>query len=187
MLEKHQKNAGIWAIFSLRTRVIGPVFRASEAFCHKTYVESKSAIHSTNAWYTATYLVAPLNTNVGNLTDAKRFSGIAGCRTPGISTFLYMHGPSLSGHWYPPRPRHRRRTPTIHRGSAQRTSSAGRWEEIEQVAGRDVGNAGQNPGPRAAERPAMAAVGTRALLAAGIPEIATESLLVLLILNIFLI
>jgi hypothetical protein len=41
--------------------------------------------------------------------------------------------------------RQRRRTPMIHRGrAAQQISSAGRWEQIEQVAGRDVGDAGQN-------------------------------------------
>jgi hypothetical protein len=40
--------------------------------------------------------------------------------------------------------RHRRRTPTIHRGRTQRTISAGSFDEIQQVAGRDVCNAGQN-------------------------------------------
>ena len=40
--------------------------------------------------------------------------------------------------------RHRRRTPTIHRGRAQRTISEGSFDEIQQVAGRDVCNAGQN-------------------------------------------
>ena len=29
------------------------------------------------------------------------FRALRAARTPGISTFLYMHGPSLSGHWYP--------------------------------------------------------------------------------------
>jgi len=55
--------------------------------------------------------------------------------------------------------RQRRRTPMIHRGrAAQQIRSAGRWEEIEQVAGRDLGNAGKNPGSRAAGWAAMAAV-----------------------------
>jgi hypothetical protein len=40
--------------------------------------------------------------------------------------------------------RHRRRPPTIHRGRAQRTISEGSFDEIQQVAGRDVCNAGQN-------------------------------------------
>ncbi len=31
------------------------------------------------------------------------FRALRAARTPGISTFLYMHGPSLSGHWYPAR------------------------------------------------------------------------------------
>ena len=31
------------------------------------------------------------------------FLALRAARTPGISTFLYMHGPSLSGHGYAPR------------------------------------------------------------------------------------
>jgi hypothetical protein len=31
------------------------------------------------------------------------FRALRAARTPGISTFLYMHGPSLSGQWYPDR------------------------------------------------------------------------------------
>ena len=46
--------------------------------------------------------------------------------------------------WIPSSARDRRRTPTIHLGRAQRTISAGSWEEIEQAAGRDDCNAGQN-------------------------------------------
>jgi len=36
------------------------------------------------------------------------FWALRAARTPGISTFLYMHSPSLSGHWYPVR-----RVPTM--------------------------------------------------------------------------
>src|SRR5271157_1547363 len=43
-----------------------------------------------------------------------------------------------------PGARHRRRTPTIHRGRAHRTISAGCFDEIQQVGRRDVCNAGQN-------------------------------------------
>src|SRR5208337_286056 len=77
---------------------------------------------------------------------------------PGISTFLYMHGPACQAIGTQFGARQRRRTPTIHRGGAQPVISAGSFDEIQQAAGRDVGNAGQDPGPRAAGRTAMAAV-----------------------------
>ena len=32
--------------------------------------------------------------------DTDGFRASRAARTPGISTFLYMHGPRLSGHWY---------------------------------------------------------------------------------------
>src|SRR5271166_2834315 len=41
--------------------------------------------------------------------------------------------------------RQRRRTPTIHRGRTQRTISAGSFDEIQQVAGRDVLRLGPKP------------------------------------------
>ena len=41
------------------------------------------------------------------------FRAFRAARTPRISTFLYMHGPSLSGYWYPARRGQRRRTPQI--------------------------------------------------------------------------
>ena len=43
-----------------------------------------------------------------------------------------------------PGARHRRRTPTIHRGRAHRTISAGCFDEIQQVGRRNVCNAGQD-------------------------------------------
>jgi len=69
------------------------IFRGSEAFFIKTYVASKSAIHSTNAWYTATYLVTMLSTNAGKPDDAKRFSGILGCQNPG-NLYISLHARS---------------------------------------------------------------------------------------------
>ena len=42
------------------------VFRVSEAFCHKTYVESNSAIHVAIPWYTMPLSHNTLNTMVRN-------------------------------------------------------------------------------------------------------------------------
>jgi hypothetical protein len=65
--------------------------------------------------------------------------------------------------------RNRRLTPTIHRGRAQRTSSAGSLDEIREVAGCDPGA----PGRAKTSLEAIAAVARRALPAAGTPEIST--------------
>ena len=41
--------------------------------------------------------------NVVSWTGTNGFWAFWAARNPGISTFLYMHGPSLLGHWYPAR------------------------------------------------------------------------------------
>ena len=81
-----------------------------------------------------------------------------GCVNPGI-LYKSLHAlPACQAIGTQFGARQRRRTPMIHRGrAAQQIRPAGRWEEIEQVAGRHACNAGENLGPRPAGRAAIPA------------------------------
>jgi hypothetical protein len=85
----------------------------------------------------------PRNTNVGNSTDTNCFSGISGCLNSGF-LYISLHAvPASQAIDTQLGARQRWRPPTMHRGRAQRIISAGSWDEIEQVAGRDICNAGK--------------------------------------------
>jgi hypothetical protein len=53
--QKTTQDHGFWAICSWRTYVFGGVLQASQALCHKTYVESNSAINVAIPLYTMSY------------------------------------------------------------------------------------------------------------------------------------